>query len=63
MHLAVPLAVIAILRAIVAADDEFREQLPPDWDRDPLADEIDRARAFLAEIDAPPASQPEEPSR
>lgn len=38
---------IRSLRAIVAANKEFRDNLPKDWEGDPLQDEIDAAAALL----------------
>lgn len=47
-------ALVAALKGIIAADDEFRAALPSDWDRDPLADEVDKARAALKLAGATP---------
>lgn len=35
------------LRDVLSANDEFRAQLPDDWDGDPLTDACDRARTAL----------------
>lgn len=41
---------VEALKEIIAAHDEFRADLPPDWDGDPLSDQVELARGLLVKI-------------
>jgi hypothetical protein len=41
---------VAMLRAIIESNREFRESLPVDWEGDPLDDLCKQADALLARI-------------
>lgn len=39
----------AVGKAIIAANDEFRATMPPDWESDPINDACEAARALFSD--------------
>lgn len=45
--------------AVLEADKEFRDNLPPDWEGDHLSDELDGLRRVFQQVSPPPPSSQE----